>query len=172
MVGRKTLIALCQLSWREWRVLVEAGGWLAAARLAVWFMPFRRLAKGLGKKMAESPTTETEVQRSSAFLISWAVQGLGQRLPWMSQCLVQALAATWMLQRRCIPSTFYFGLAKDPSKQLKAHAWVRSGTLVLTGARVRDQFKVVATFSTPGLDAESERYHISNDSLKSTDTKR
>ena len=169
MGGRKTLIALCQLSWREWRVLVEAGGWLAAARLAVWFMPFRRLAKGLGKKMAESPTTETEVQRSSAILISWAVQGLGQRLPWMSQCLVQALAATWMLQRRCIPSTFYFGLAKDPSKQLKAHAWVRSGTLVLTGAQGRDQFKAVATFAASGLGSDSDGCRIPVDNLKRED---
>lgn len=172
MGGRKTLITLWHLSWREWRILVEAGGWLVAARLMVWFMPFRRLAKGLGKKMAESSTTETEVQRSAAILVSWAVQGLGQRLPWMSQCLVQALAATWMLQRRRIPSTFYFGLAKDPSKQLKAHAWVRSGTLVLTGAQVRDQFKVVATFATPALDVESERCHISIDSLKSKDSNR
>jgi hypothetical protein len=155
MGGRKTLIAqLLHLSWKEWRLVVEAGGCLLAARLAVWFIPFRHLAKGLGKKMGESPTTQTERQRSEASLIGWAVRGLAQRLPWMKQCLVQAVAATWMLQRRRIPSTLYFGLAKDPSKQLKAHAWVRCGTLVLTGAHGRNQFKVVATFATPGPYSE------------------
>jgi hypothetical protein len=54
-----------------------------------------------------------------------------------------------MLQRRHIPSTLYFGLAKDDIGQLKAHAWVRSGTLVLTGAEVMHDFTVVATFADP-----------------------
>lgn len=130
--------------------MFEAGGYMLAARLAVWFIPFRRLAKGLGAKMEESSSIETENQRSAAMKVSWAVQGLGQRMPWMKQCLVQAVAATWMLKRRHIPSTLYFGLAKDPSKRLKAHAWVRYGTMVLTGAKGRDHYKVVATFATPG----------------------
>jgi len=150
-VRPKTLSALWHLSGPEWRLLAEAGGWLVAARLAVWFVPFRRLAAGLGDKMVESPAAENEVQRATVAPIGWAVQGLGRRLPWMSQCLVQAVAATWMLQRRRIPSTLYFGLAKDVSGQLEAHAWVRSGTQVLTGARGRDAFTVVATFAAPGL---------------------
>ena len=168
MGNRKSLIAqLLRLSWKEWRLLAEAGGLLVVARLAVWFIPFRHLAKGLGKKMAESPNTEIEGHRSEASLIGWAVRGNAQHLPLMKQCLVQAVAATWMLQRRRIPSTIYFGLAKDPSKQLKAHAWVRSGTLVLTGAQGRDQYKVVATFAKLGLDSQSDGCHIPMDNHKS-----
>ncbi len=146
---RRTLTAVWRLSGPEWRLLAEATGYLVAARLAVWIVPFRRLAAGLGDEMAESPAEETEAQRAAAARIGWAVRELGRRLPWMSQCLVQAVAATWMLQRRHIPGTLYFCLAKDTCGQLTAHAWVRSGTLVLTGAQVRHNFTVVATFAAP-----------------------
>lgn len=37
-----------RLSGKEWRLLVEAGGLLVIARLAVWFAPFRELATRLG----------------------------------------------------------------------------------------------------------------------------
>lgn len=134
----------------EWRLLVEAGGLLVLARLAVWFVPFRRLAARLGKAMAESPEAVTEEQRAAAAPIGWAVRTLGRRLPWMGQCLVQSVAVTWMLQRRRIPSTLYFGLARDTDGGLKAHAWVRAGAKVLTGARERENFTVVGTFAGPG----------------------
>jgi hypothetical protein len=149
-------------AWRlkreEWRHLFEAGGSLVAARLAVWFVPFRSLAVRLGDETAESPAAVTAEQRAAAVPIGWAVRTLGRRLPWMSQCLVQAVAITWMLQRRRIPSTLYFGLAKDEEETggLKAHAWVRSGTKILTGAREHHEFTVVATFAAPELNANSD----------------
>lgn len=133
--------------------MTEAGWCLVAARVAVWFVSFRRLASDLGDKMAESPAEITEAQRATAAKIGWAIRGLGQNLPLMTQCLVQALAATWMLKRRRIPSTLYFGLAKEDDGELKAHAWVRSGTQVLTGAKGRHEFTVVATFAESHLSS-------------------
>ena len=50
----------------------------------------------------------------------------------------------------------YFGLARDPGEELKAHAWVRSGTDVLVGAEEMDAFKVVATFAEPRLFQEAD----------------
>jgi hypothetical protein len=76
-----------------------------------------------------------------------AVSAVSQRLPWTSQCLVQALAARRMLQRRQIPSTLYFGMAKDAAGHLMAHAWLRSGSQLVTGAQGWQQFTVVATFA-------------------------
>ena len=142
-------------SAKEWRLLAEAAGFLVVARLAVWVVPFRTLACRLGDEMAESPVAVTEAQLSAAAPIGWAVRTLGRRLLWMSQCLVQAVAITWMLQRRRIPSTLYFGLARDESGKLKAHAWVRSGSKILTGARGHDEFEVVATFAEPDLSVGS-----------------
>jgi hypothetical protein len=140
-----------QTSAKEWQLLAEAGVLLGIARLAVWFVPFRRLAAHLGDEMVESPPVDTEEQRAAALPIGWAVRTLGRRLPWMSQCLVQAVAATWMLQHRRIPSTLYFGLAKESDGKLKAHAWVRSGEKILTGAKGHHDYRVVATFAEPDL---------------------
>ena len=141
----------------EWRLLIEAGVLLGVARLAVWFVPFRRLAAHLGDEMVESPAVDTEGLRAAALPIGWAVRTLGRRLPWMSQCLVQSVAVTWMLQRRRIPSTLYFGLAKEEETSgLKAHAWVRSGTKILTGAKQHDEFTVVATFAATELNANPD----------------
>ena len=97
--------------------------------------------------MAESPEEIDEAKRAKAERICWAVQGLGQNLPTLKQCLVQAVAATWMLRRRRISSTLYFGVARPRAGELKAHAWVRSGARILTGARGREDFQVVATFA-------------------------
>lgn len=153
---RSDLRTARRLSGREWRLLAEAGGLLVVARLAVWFVPFRRLASHLGDEMAESPASDSEAQRAVTAPIGWAIRTLGRRMPWMSQCLVQAVAVTWMLHRRCIPSTLYFGLAKEADGKLKAHAWVRSGAKVLTGAKRRHDFTVVATFAEPCVDTEPD----------------
>ena len=149
---REYFNAARRLSRHQWRLLVEAGTLLVLARLAVWFVPFRRLATHLGAEMTDSPAEIAEDQREEALSIGWAVRTLGRRLPGMGQCLVQAVAATRMLQRHCIPSTLYFGLAKKSHGGVKAHAWVRSGAQLVTGAEGHQDFRVVATFTQGVLD--------------------
>jgi hypothetical protein len=54
-----------------------------------------------------------------------------------------------MLKRRRIAATLYLGVAKDENKaeKLAAHAWLRCGDVILTGAHGHRQFTVVAMFS-------------------------
>jgi hypothetical protein len=149
MTLRKTLTAVWRCRWEEWRLLVEAMWSLGLARCAVSLLPFRRIAAGLGAPSKESPATDNTAHCRAVAQIGWAIRAVSRRLPGTHQCLLQALAAKWMLQRRGIPSTMYFGVAKDATGQHTAHAWVRSGTQVLTGARGRHAFTVVATFADP-----------------------
>jgi len=144
------------------------------ARLAVWFVPFRRLASRLGNEMAESPATDTKEQRGAAASIGWAIRTLGRRLPLMNQCLVQGIAAIWMLQRRRTPTTLYFGLAKDEevSGELKAHAWVHCGEKVLTGAKGYQDYRVVASFASPDLGSEPARSVPVEDDFRRRDAAR
>jgi hypothetical protein len=79
--------------------------------------------------------------------IGRAVVTMSRHTPWESQCLVQAIAAKMMLRRRGVPSTLYLGVTKDDATGLSAHAWVRSGDVVLTGAAGRERFTVIATFA-------------------------
>jgi hypothetical protein len=97
--------------------------------------------------MRESPDTDRPEQQAAVERVSWAVQTMSGCTPWESNCLAQAIAAKRMLQQFEIPSTLYLGVARKDSEELEAHAWLRSGTVVVTGARERVRFTVVSTFA-------------------------
>jgi hypothetical protein len=67
--------------------------------------------------------------------------------PWNSNCLVQTIAAKLILQRRGVSSTLYLGVAPDTHEALQAHAWLRSGSIILTGAPGHRRYTVIATFT-------------------------
>jgi hypothetical protein len=52
-----------------------------------------------------------------------------------------------MLERRNIESTVYLGTAKDENGKLIAHAWLRSGSFILTGSEEMSRFVVVSKFA-------------------------
>ncbi len=139
---------------RHWRaskrqrlLLCEALVSLAIARIAMVCIPFRRIAAWLGTPGAQTPTTSTDRETRVARQIGWAVSTLGPRVPWDARCLAQALAATFMLRRRAINGTVSFGVTHDQSGKLIAHAWLRCGSVLVTGGPGHHQFKTLTTFS-------------------------
>lgn len=142
------LSRLGRLSWAERGLLLEAVVWLGLARLAVLTVPFRRMAPWLGRHMAESAPAVDTATEHCALRLGWAVRTMSCLTPWNSNCLAQAMAVTRMLQRRGMVSTLYLGLRQDDAHELQAHAWVRCGSVVLTGGRRSPQlYTVVATFA-------------------------
>lgn len=134
-------------SWRDRLLLIEATVWLGLARLAIAALPFRWLAPYLGQQQRESPTTDVPDPHEHVRRISRAVATMSWHAPWQSTCLAQAMAAKMMLRRRGIYSTLYLGVAKDGEEGLVAHAWLRSGTTILTGEPGWERFTVVSTFA-------------------------
>lgn len=128
-------------------LLVEAAVWLGMARLSVMLVPFRRIAPFLGRHMSESTQSIEPGYRNLAERISWAVGTASRHVPWKCECLAQALAGKAMLKRRGVGSTLYLGVAKDNGENLKAHAWLRSGDLFVTGVWNANQFTVISTFA-------------------------
>ncbi|MDD5711439.1 MAG: lasso peptide biosynthesis B2 protein [Smithellaceae bacterium] len=129
--------------------LIEAVLLLGMARLMTLILPFKYIACSLGRRMAESDPRINTPQLRDAGLVGQAVVSASRYTLWRSVCLPQAIAAHWMLRRRGIPSTLYLGVAKDDanSRKIIAHAWVRCGNVILTGAEGHGRFTVVATFS-------------------------
>ncbi len=78
------------------------------------------------------------------------VEKVSNNVPWTSKCLDQALAAKIMLARRGIGTTVYFGVRKNERGELAAHAWLRSGSVYVTGGRIRDDFTIINTFTGKG----------------------
>lgn len=134
-------------SFADYGLLAEAAGWLVAARLAVLVVPFRILSPRLGTHMAESPAEDDDRRGETLRRVGWALRAISRHVPWRSACLEQGLAGKMMLRRRGVPNTLYLGVARDPSARVQAHAWLRSGGLVVSGADGRERFTVVSTFA-------------------------
>ncbi|HEV2812709.1 MAG TPA: lasso peptide biosynthesis B2 protein [Solirubrobacteraceae bacterium] len=145
----ETTRRLAALPWRDRALLVEATLLLALARLVVVVLPFRVIARGLGARMAESPHDESPAPERLRRL-TWAIGAVARRTPWRSKCLEQALAAKAMLRRRGIPSTLYLGVARsvrESGSPFDAHAWLRSGTVHVTGGADVSRYAVVSMFA-------------------------
>jgi hypothetical protein len=152
-----TRIKSLQDTLEKWRrrsgaeriLLLEAFLLLGVARLAVIVLPFRWLARSLGihMKITDGPMASDDLRLART--IGGAVRSAARYTPWTSLCLPQAVAAKWMLKRRRIAGTLYLGVVKDETKaeKLTAHAWLRCGPAILTGAKGHQQYTVVSTFS-------------------------
>jgi hypothetical protein len=128
-------------------VLLEAFLYLGWARI-LKAMPFERIAPLLGTPGHETSRQTHPGDMPAIRQVSRAVGIASRHTWWESQCLVRAIAAKKMLERRNIGSTLYLGTARDEAGRLIAHAWLRSGSCYLTGADQMDRFTTVAVFGT------------------------
>jgi hypothetical protein len=135
------------------RLMLEALVYLGWARI-LKALPFSRIAPSLGKRMMETPLEHEPSNERLIGQISQAVRVMSRHTVWESQCLVRAIAAKKMLERRRIESTLYLGTARDESGNLIAHAWLRSGPFYITGAEEMKRFTAVAAFGTDKTDGE------------------
>ena len=148
--ARKLFNSARRVSWHERLLALEAGLWLGAARIAILILPLRRLAPYWGQHMAESPLDDAPEQREFVAAVGRALRTMSHHLPWRCKCLERALAGKMLLRRRGISNTLYLGVAKHDENLvdgMKAHAWLRSGSLIVTGAEGRDRFTIVASFA-------------------------
>ena len=122
---RRLLLRFGQIDNRRRALLAEAVAYLFAARLALIFIPFPRLARRLGTFRAAEPTraplqaqaaTDGRIRRRLAEDIGWAVTRAARYVPFKAVCLPQAMAARVMLKRRGIGSVMHFGAAKGNGK--------------------------------------------------------
>ncbi len=154
----RKLKLLLEADWNTKRLLVETYFRLAWARY-LKSVPFSTVAPSLGANMRETTFDRPSAgdQRVLA-AVSQAVHITSKYTFWESQCLVKAMAAMKMLEKRNIESTLYLGTGKDENGKLIAHAWLRSGPFYITGAEVMNQFTVVGKFAkTLGREQRSEK---------------
>jgi hypothetical protein len=140
------------LSWPDRLRVAEALLALMAARIALAALPFRRIAAWLGREGVEGAPQAGAEREAQAMLVGRAVQRVAPHVPWDSRCLAQAIAGAWMLGRRGLPATIYFGVRKDPGAAFTAHAWLRCGGCIVTGAREHETFEIIARFSRAGRE--------------------
>ena len=118
-------------------------------RFMMLFVKFKRYESRLGIRGKKDESIVTEDQMKVVMKVKSAVIGVSKYTPWESKCMVQAVAAKWLLEKYNIPSTIYFSIMKDPENktELKAHAWLIVGDYVMTGREGHRAFKVVNYYS-------------------------
>lgn len=134
-----------KLSWGDRLLLVEAAASLCVAALAVALVPFKTIGRwaslGVASPMAAGATRDARVN-----CVRWAVLAVARRVPWRAKCFEQGLAAQFMLRRRKIPTSLFYGAAMDEAGALIAHVWVRDGARDVVGGEAAPRFAVLACF--------------------------
>jgi hypothetical protein len=116
-------------------------------RLIIAFYPIRKYSVWLGIQNAESAMENNESFDDELLRIKKAVNRSSKYLLFKRKCLVEAMVAKQLLDKRGIASTIYFGVAKNDKKKLIAHAWLRCGNQVITGKKEMCRFTKVSCFS-------------------------
>jgi hypothetical protein len=150
---RRLIRRFRQIDNRRRALLAEAVACLLVARLALIFIPFPRLARGLGTFVPPTDPRAVAIRQGSApnqtlsaEQIGWAVTRAARYVPFKAVCLPQAMAARVMLKRRGVKSVMHFGAAKGTDKPLDAHAWLDAAGVEVTGYPVAAGFAEIACF--------------------------
>ena len=137
---------------RDWLLLVEALGCLAAASVAIRLLPFRKVATLASRRRFVNDVISADAHGQEASRIRWAVSAVASRVPWRTVCFQKGLAAQLLLRRRRLPALLHYGIS-NRNEGLSAHVWVTSSDLPVIGSEVAHEYTCVAVFprSAAGL---------------------
>lgn len=117
-----------RLSARHWQALLRAVWLLARARYDHHRKPIKDVLERFEASGSQSVATPEETH-----LVGWALNSAAARVPWRSDCLLQAMAGSMWLDRIERTYKLNIGVRKNTAGGLEAHAWLTSGDLVVTG---------------------------------------
>jgi Transglutaminase-like superfamily len=150
---RRLLLRFGQVSNLRRALLAEAVFCLFAARLALIFVSFPKLARHFGAMVLPTDPRMTNAGRPGhsnqiwiAKEISWAVTSAARYVPFRAVCLPQAMAAHSMLKRRGVASVMHFGAGKGEAKPLDTHTWLDAAGVEVTGYPVEERLAEIVCF--------------------------
>ena len=114
----------------------------ATIELACANRKFRKLPPGQLVDHVREPNRESTVRGNPPLdtrlveRIAYAVPAVALRVPWRSDCMVQAMAAQSWLGRYGIASTMTIGVRKHAPEGFGAHAWLSAGDILVTGGDI------------------------------------
>ena len=122
---------------------------LIVMRGVISVFTLKAITERLGAKMDEtSHECLTDDQRRFARRVAWSVARTSPFTPTNSNCYPQALTARFLLHRRRIPTTIYYGAAFARSGDaLDTHVWLRCGPAMVTGAPAHLRYAIVSKFA-------------------------
>lgn len=127
----RRLAKFFRLSAADRRLLLAAAGLSVVTWVGVRLLPLQRLARLLA---CVAPTFGWAAgSRSLEGRVRWALPAVSRVMPFVRNCLLQALVAQALFEKARLPSRLHIGVARDGDEPLRAHAWVERDGLVLIG---------------------------------------
>ena len=123
LIGK--LIALDAL---RHRALMKAVWLLAAARWQHMTRPIESVLTDFDNPSNGEAATDKEAE-----LVGWAITSAAARVPWRSDCLLQAMAAARWLEALDRSYSLSIGVRKGDTGSIEAHAWLTSSQNTITG---------------------------------------
>jgi len=118
---------------------------LLLSRAAVALLPFRTLARLMGRITSSRSREADRAALRTTRRVAWAIQAAAFRIPIRLNCLPRALGAKLMLRLRGVPSVLHLG-ARLEEQGMHAHAWVMAGGIAVTGGEEAGAFREIASF--------------------------
>lgn len=87
--------------------------------------------------------------------ISYVLPRISDRLPWRSDCLIQAIAAQNWLLAKGGASEIQIGVENPKDGPFGAHAWLIHDGLVITGGDI-EKYSVILADSSASRDSQTE----------------
>lgn len=114
------------------RGLVE----LVRARLAFDRLEARAILARNGVVAAAAHTDPGRVNPALALRIGYIIPRISARLPWRSDCVIQAMAAQSWLAAYGLISEIQIGVERPDDGPFGAHAWLVHGGTIVTGGDI------------------------------------
>lgn len=125
------LAKVLMLGPRDWLDLAVATAELAFARIRVATSDHSALICCTAPAKSPACKSDKRIER-----VRLAIARASHRLPWRTDCLVQALAAQRWLRRLGLEASLHIGVPEKARDSFEAHAWLMHGHEVVTGGDV------------------------------------
>ena len=116
---------------------------MAYYKYRVHHRPFSELAPTIGTLGFETPL---ETSSRDARAVHELMEAMFRRIKWKDSCLIRALTAKRILNSMGERCTLYMGVSQKEGQRMTAHAWLRCGKCIVTGADSMAGYTVTATF--------------------------
>jgi hypothetical protein len=122
---------LRSLSGQEMLFLAHCLTVVIAVRLALTLSSYNRVRSLVTRLDARRDASIADLRR-----VAWGVAAAARLVPGAS-CLTQALAGQYLLARQGSTSKISIGIEKGTGNELKAHAWLMSGSHIVLGGSIK-----------------------------------
>jgi len=135
-----------RLSGLEKKLFFEAFFLSFKIRFIIKFYPMKKYAAKLGteNKLSDNIDIE-ETEKLKTYIIN--VKRVSRYSFWRTKCFEEAFTLKKLIEKAGYTSTIYFGVAKQETNDLKAHAWLKIGDTMLIGGKGHKQYTVTKFFT-------------------------